>query len=346
MKKLILLTGASGEVGFETFKELIHRKDLYKIRLLLLDRKDERKRFKPYLDQVEIIWGDIRNYNDVSKAVAETYAIIHLAAIIPPLADENTVLARAVNVGGTKNIIIAAQKQLIPPKIIYTSSVSVYGDRIQNPNIRIGDPLTPSLGDIYARTKIETENMLQASGLPFTIFRLCGILTTTLKIQPLMFHMPLNTTLEWCHASDVAYALVQALENEKVFGRIFNLGGGKQCTVKASEFLQKMFPLYGLSPKTIPFNAFATTNFHSGFYADGNELDDILHFRHKILSEYYTYVHSKVSTIQRFFTRLVPSKIIKSYLASKSEPLQALKDNNTALIERYFRNPPKLIEKQ
>ena len=40
----LLLTGASGEVGFETFGELLMRRDRYKLRILCLDRKLERKR--------------------------------------------------------------------------------------------------------------------------------------------------------------------------------------------------------------------------------------------------------------------------------------------------------------
>ena len=336
MKKKVLLTGASGEVGFEAFKELLRRKEDYSIRVFLLDQKNERRRFARYSNDADIVWGDVRSFDDVKRAVDGVDVVIHMAAIIPPLADEAPELARAVNVVGTKNVIEAALRQDVVPSIIYTSSVSVYGDRIENPEIRVGDALIPSVGDEYARTKIETEKMIQDSGLVFTIFRLCGILTTTLKIQPLMFHMPLGTTLEWCHASDVGFALVEAIDCEVVFGRIFNLGGGKSCTVKAEEFLQTMFPLFGLNAKTIPSYAFATKNFHSGFYIDGYELDDLLHFRRKVLLDYYDYVEEKVSGVQRFFTRLMPAEIVKGFLARQSEPLQALKEKNMVLIERYY----------
>ncbi len=88
-KQTVLLTGASGEVGIETFKELLRRRERYDIRILSLDRKVEQQLFKPYRDQVDIIWGDLRNPEDVKKAVDGADAVIHAAAVIPPDADHH-----------------------------------------------------------------------------------------------------------------------------------------------------------------------------------------------------------------------------------------------------------------
>ena len=344
MKKKVLLTGASGEVGFEAFRELYRRKDRFAIRLFLLPEKKEEKRFKKFAKDVEVVWGDLRNFEDVKQAVEGVDVILHVAGIIPPLADENPKLARAVNVDGTKHLLEAAGNQMVGsgekklPKFLFTSSVSVYGDRIDDPEIRVGDALKPSVGDEYARTKIEAERLIRESGLEYAIFRLCGILTSTLKIQPLMFHMPLSTTLEWCSASDAGYALVEAIECEEVFGKIYNLGGGRSCTVKAEQFLNQMFALFGLNKKTIPRHAFATQNFHSGFYADGDRLEALLHFRRHVLMDYYEMMGKKISGVQRFFTKLVPSGMVRAFLTRQSEPWRALKEKNMAMIERYYGN--------
>lgn len=336
MKKKILLTGASGEVGYEVFKELQRRESHYTICLLCLNNKRERKLFAPYLDTIEVVWGDLRNLSDVRQAVEGVDAVIHVGGIIPPRADEYPSLAREVNVGGTENVVSAIQARNPSPTLVYTSSIAVYGDRLMNPNISVGDPLAPSVGDEYAKTKINAEEIIQGANLPWTIFRLCGVLTSRLKIQPLMFHMPLGTALEWCHRSDVGYALVEALEHEEVLGRIFNLGGGERCRIKAKEFVYKMISLYGLKPSALPIYAFATKNFHSGYYADGNQLENLLHFQNHSLDGYFRTVRSQISALQRFFVRLVPTWVAQKYFMRLSEPLQAIRENNRKLVRRFY----------
>jgi nucleoside-diphosphate-sugar epimerase len=336
MKQTILLTGASGAVGFEAFQELLNRSGEYVVRVFNLDAKFERKKFKPYQDLAEFVWGDIRNPEDVRRAVDGVDTVLHVAGIIPPLADEQPELARSVNIDGTKNIVAAIQQQKSPPKMIFTSSISVYGDRIDNPNITVDDPLQPSVGDEYARTKIEAEAIIHESGIRSSIFRLCGILVNQLKVQPLMFHMPLETTLEWCHVSDTGYALVQAIEKDSILGRIFNLGGGERCTTSARDFLHKMLPLWGLDLNILPEYAFATRNFHSGFYTDGDLLNDILHFRRKTLQDYLDAARERVSPLQKFLVRSIPTPIVRDWLLKMSEPLKAIKDGNENLIARFY----------
>jgi len=336
MRQTLLLTGASGEVGFETFKELLGRRERYDLRILSLDRKLEHNLFKPFQEQVDIVWGDLRDAGIVAKAVDGVDAVIHTAALIPPLADHHPDLAKDINVGGTRHLLAAMKEQDPAPRLVYTSSVSVYGDRVEDPEIRVGDPLCPSVGDEYARTKIEAEKLIQRSGLSWTILRLCGILTNKLKIQPLMFHMPLETSLEWCHSTDVGYALTEAVECQQLYGRIFNLGGGRECRIKARDFIRKMLPLFGLDASAIPEHAFALKNFHSGDYADGDELDRLIRFRRRTLKDYYQAVSRRISPVQRFLVRLIPVAIVRHTLERMSEPLRAIRENDTKLINRFY----------
>jgi len=62
-KKRVLLTGASGSMGSEAFKELLRRKDRYDIVLLLRPSKQNKKAFANYEGQegIKIVWGDYRN---------------------------------------------------------------------------------------------------------------------------------------------------------------------------------------------------------------------------------------------------------------------------------------------
>lgn len=335
-KTTVLITGASGAVGYQALQELWRRTERYNIRLLALDRKYERKLFAPWQDKVNIIWGDLRNPDDASKAVAGAEVILHIAAIIPPLADEKPDLAWAVNLGGTFNLIKTARQLPQMPKFIFTSSISVYGDRLKNPWIQVGDPLNPSDGDEYARTKIAAERLLIQSGLPYTIFRLSGILTDKLKIQPLMFHMPLDTALEFCHCEDAGYALVEAIEHDEVWGKIYNLGGGPACRLSAREFIHRMFPLFGINPKVVPEYAFATRNFHSGYYADAHILNDLLGFQRHSIAEYIASVKRRVNPVQRALLRLIPSFVVRAWMLRMSEPYQSIRENNPSLIRRFY----------
>ena len=334
--KTILLTGASGAVGFEAFKVLLDRRDQYKTRIFSLDAKYERNLFEPFQDQTEIIWGDIRNPEDVRKAVEGVDVILHAAGIIPPAADHHPQLAWAVNVGGTKNLVDAIRHLAVHPKLVFTSSISVYGDRVTDPEIQVGDPLRPSLGDEYAQTKIEAESIIRNSGIRWSIFRLCGILVKRLKVQPLMFHMPLDTALEWCHDSDAGYALVQAIEPTSILGKIFNLGGGEQCRVKARDFLAEMFPIWGLRSDILPDYAFATQNFHSGYYADGENLNKILQFRRRTLKDYIDAMKTRISPFQRLLVQSLPRPLVRSWLLKMSEPLKAVREGDESLISRFY----------
>jgi nucleoside-diphosphate-sugar epimerase len=336
MKKTILLTGATGSVGLETLRELIRRKERYNIRVFSLDNPIERKILQPFTGQIEIIWGDLRNPDDVNRAVIGVDVVLHIAAIIPPLADQQPHLAYNVNVGGTRNLLASIRDQALPPRLFFTSSISVYGDRLNNPFIRVGDRLCPSVGDEYAKTKIQAEELVQDSGVTWTILRLCGILTPKLKIQPLMFHMPLDTALEWCHHSDAGLALVSIIENNAVAGQIFNLGGGKACQISARDFLYSTLPLFGVTPAVLPEYAFAIQNFHSGYYTDGHKLNDLLGFQRKSLHDYLVEVRAMVSPFQKTLIKMLPGRLVRNYFLRMSEPLQAIRENNQELITRFY----------
>jgi nucleoside-diphosphate-sugar epimerase len=125
--------------------------------------------------------------------------------------------------------------------LLYSSSISVYGDRLKDPNIYKTDPLLPSLGDEYAKTKIAAEDIIQSSRLKWSIFRLTAIMGGH-KISKLMFHMPLATKMEICTPADTARAFVNAIEHRnKIEGKIFNLGGGESCRCTYLEFLDRSF---------------------------------------------------------------------------------------------------------
>lgn len=112
----ILLTGAFGNVGMSVLTELLNRG--YFVRIFELPTKRNKKIASQFIQthNVEIIWGDLRNYLDILKAMENIDYVFHIGAIIPPMADKLPKLAEAVNVGGTHNVLKAIKAQKILQK--------------------------------------------------------------------------------------------------------------------------------------------------------------------------------------------------------------------------------------
>ena len=343
MKKRILLTGASGAVGIQTLMELVKHTDTYEITAFDLENKQSKKKLQSFAKDVRLVFGDITQIKDLEKVSNKQDFVIHLAAVIPPLADEKPVLAEAVNVGGTKKLLAALKENSPHAFFLYSSSISIYGDRVKNPMIKVGDSLQPSVGDEYAITKISGENAVRDSGLRWTIFRFTGIMQPSPgNMDPLMFHMPLNTSFEIATARDTGYALVQAIAHEtELEGRIFNLSGGEKCRIIYRDFINKSFELSGLGKSPFPDEAFATANFHCGFYADNMELENILHFQRDSIEDYFRVFKQNTKTAVKLIAQLLRPLIIKKML-KLSDPLNAKRTNNKELMARFN---PELLER-
>lgn len=332
--KRILLTGASGTVGIETLKHLVEHID-YQITVFDVKTKKTVKKLAPFRSRVEIVYGDISNREEVLKVAQDKDAAIHLAAVIPPLADIDPELAYSVNVKGTENLIYALEKNSPDCYLIFSSSISVYGDRVKNPQISVTDILQPSPGDEYGETKVLCESLIRQSKLSWSIFRLAAIMGNH-KISALMFHMPLETPMEICTPEDTGRAFAKAVEHRKKLEKqIFNLGGGEHCVISYQSFLDKMFAEFGLGEADFPKKAFAEKNFHCGILKDGNDLENILNFRQQNLNHYFEMVHQKIHPLQKISTFLFRS-IIKKCLLSQSEPYQAFKKGNVKKMNHYF----------
>ena len=328
----VLLTGACGAVGHHAVPLLIEQG--HDVTVFELKTKKNVDQLKNYNDTVSVIYGNVTDRKAVFNVCKNQDAVIHLAGVIPPLADRDPKKTYKVNFEGTKNIVDAI-KEYGHGFIMFASSISVYGDRVEDYQIRLGDPVKFSQGDYYAQVKKMTEDMIITSGTEYTIFRLSAIMDTP-HIDPLMFHMPLETKIEIASARDTARAFVLGLtKKDQLQGKIFNLGGGETCRCSYRELLQHCFEIYGLNYKHLDEKGFAKRNFHCGFYMDGDELNDIIDFRRDSLESYYEYLKNHVPFIQKKMSSIF-SYLIISNLNSKSEPRIAIRSQNKELIKKYF----------
>ena len=320
----VLLTGASGMIGKKILEELISRES-YSIRLFLRDSKKNRKYVRYLNNKVEVVWGSLENPKEVLEAVNDQEVIIHTAAQQPSNKNYDKDNVYLVNVKGTENVLNAMKRQKSPPRILYTSSVAVYGDRLNDPIIKITDPVNNSDKHPYALSKINAEKLIKESGLDYLIFRLSYCISTEmLRFQSLMFEMPLDTYLEIIDTRDVALAIVNSLQLKEIWNKIFNLGGGPKCQIIFREHFNDLVEIMGFGRNFLPEEAFAKQGFHCGIF-DTTEIQNLLQFQRHTLQDFYNDTRKWIG-FKRYLVPLV-KPIIRWYLLKKSKYYLEYKKN-------------------
>ncbi|NHJ32117.1 MAG: NAD(P)-dependent oxidoreductase [Asgard group archaeon] len=147
----ILITGGAGFIGFNLAERLLEAEK----EVVIFDINV--KKVEGKADGIILEKGDVSKVKALD-AVCEKYeftTIFHLAAILPPLTEENPYKAFKTNVEGTINVLDAARKFNIET-IIYPSSATVFGpDR--TPPFTEEDLLDP--WTFYSSFKLCTEIM-------------------------------------------------------------------------------------------------------------------------------------------------------------------------------------------
>lgn len=257
----VAVTGALGTVGRRTLRRL--RLDGHDV--VGFDRDSRSARRAARRLGVEIRFGDIRRVCEVEELVAGCDAVVHLAAVIPPLAHRDPGLSYSVNVEGTRVLTEAMNRRSPQARLIFTSSVAVFGDRRHRPLILEDETPGGFDGDCYAYQKTVAEGIVRSSGLEHTILRLTYIVDeTALVLDPLMFRMPLETPIEICHSRDVARAISSALTSSAAAGQTLHIAGGPACRTDFRAYLDAMLPLFGLGRRPLPAAGFSRRNFHCG----------------------------------------------------------------------------------
>ncbi len=325
-KKTIFLTGASGNVGYEGFRQLLDRRDHFNIVVLILPTKKEKEIMSPYINQpgVKIVWGDLTNYNDVYKCAEGADYVLHVGGMVSPAADYSPVLTAKVNLGAVRNIIkaIKAQPNRDEIKLIYIGTNAETGDR--NPPIhwgRTGDPIKISIYDNYAVTKAIAEREVIESGLKYWVsLRQTGVLYAGMlkQMDPIMFHKPVNGVFEWVTAKDAGRLLANVCEEdipEEFWRRIYNIGGGNKFRTVNYIFMQRTFKAAGLKDirRVTDLNWFATRNFHGQWYEDSDILESYLHFRSGSMDDFIKELEENVP-LKMKSAKFLPTSITKKFI--------------------------------
>lgn len=352
-KKTVFLTGATGNMGKQGLKQLLERTDRFDVVVLVLPGKRDKAVMAPFLSTpgLRIIWGDLTNYDDVLRGVTGSDYVLHVGGMVSPMADYQPDRTMKVNVGAIQNILKAIQAQPDPNavKLVYIGSVAQTGDR--NAPLhwgRIGDPIRISDFDHYALSKTMAERAVIESGLKHWVsLRQTGILYGNIirKLDPIMFHQPLDGVFEWVTDVDSGRMLANVCEPdvpEEFWGRIYNVGGGPAFRTVNADFLRMSFKALGIRDftKVVERNWFATKNFHGQWYEDSEVLERYLHFRKGSLNDFMDDLKKNIPSKLKL-AGFVPAYIIKHLIfkpvANKAlGTMHWIKHADKARIKAFF----------
>ena len=241
MTNPILITGGAGSVG----RQLVE--------MFAADGRAVRVFDLPMMDfsglegrgGVEIVRGDIADADGVRAAVEGASAVLHLAAILPPGSERDRDLTFRVNVDGTRNIIAGMERANPDARLVFTSSISTYGDTsAADPPIRVSRP--QSAIDIYADSKIAGERLIAESPLTnAVILRIAGIAVPAFLAPPDPWPFMEDQRVEMVHRDDVADALFASATAPGAGGKTFNIAGGPTWQLRGRDYARDFYEAMG-----------------------------------------------------------------------------------------------------
>ncbi len=260
--KKVLITGGAGFVG----SNLTERVAKSNGKAIVLDDL-----FTGSLDNIskdtkyEFIEGSVADDSLVRKLAKEVDYIAHMAARNIIISTKNPRNDYEVNIGGTLNILLAANEFNVK-RVVYTSSASVYG----NPRIL---PITEDERTLtfspYSVSKLAGENYCHAFyetyGTPVTSVRYsniygpkqdpknpyCGVVSKFIEMldndeQPHL-HGDGQQTRDFTYVDDAVDGTLLALLSPKAEGQVYNIGTGVET--KIVELYQMIADLMGKDAK-------------------------------------------------------------------------------------------------
>jgi nucleoside-diphosphate-sugar epimerase len=126
----VVMTGGNGFIGRRLARRLLGADGLggeRVDRLVLFDiaRLDDDLARDPRIEQVT---GDIGDAATPSNVIdAETTAVFHFGAVVSAGAEADFDLGMRVNLDGTRNVLEACRRLPKPPRVVFASSLAVYG---------------------------------------------------------------------------------------------------------------------------------------------------------------------------------------------------------------------------
>jgi NAD dependent epimerase/dehydratase len=244
----ILITGAGGFIGSHLTELLVN--EGFDIRAFI--RYNSKNNWgwlesSPVKNNIEIISGDIRDYDSVSNALKDCKAVFHLAALIGiPYSYVSPKAYIETNITGTYNIL-QASKDLGLEQVLITSTSETYGTAQYIPI----DENHPMVGQSpYSASKISADQLAisfhRSFDLPVKIvrpFNTYGPRQSARAIIPTIISQifagnekiavgNVTPTRDLTFVKDTCRGFLEIFRSPKLYGEITNIGMGQEISVR------------------------------------------------------------------------------------------------------------------
>ena len=341
MKKVVFLTGATGIMGMETVKRFMDHLDEIELRVLARPSEINYEKLKPYEDKIQIIWGNLMDYDLMSRCMEGVDYVLHVGAILNPIAtDWPPDITLRTNYGSTLAMLrgIKQYHQEEKTRFVYVSTVEALGHH-EAPHIwgRMGDPLQPPIYCYYAMSKVASERAVAESGLKYW-----AIVRQSFQIPnnpiaadyPIVAHMPQDTYGERMDAESSGNLMVQICLNapENFWRYGYHMGGGEDQRFDQYSYVKALHgnARAGWSPKWL-----ATKNYHGCYFTDSDDLNEIVPYRLKDRAQFLKDELMNQIKLVKSKPRMTPEEVEAKNKRIARKPggtLWAIENNNEETI--------------
>ena len=197
------------------------------------------------VDSVEVVTGDLRDYDAIRGAVKDVDVIFHLASLISiPYSYLHPRENVETNVMGTFNVLMAAQDYEVE-KIVHTSTSEAYGTARYVPI----DEEHPLQGQSpYSASKIGADKLAESFYLSYELpvatirpFNTFGPRQSSRAVIPTIisqaltkdeiFLGSLHPTRDYTYVKDLVQGFIQVGESPKSVGEVINIGSNFEISI-------------------------------------------------------------------------------------------------------------------
>ena len=258
MKKVVV-TGGAGFIGSALVRGLLAEgvDHIVVIDNLLTGKKENLADVLSKIDYHEV---DIRDYRTLERLFANVEIVFHQAAIpAVPRSIQEPELTHDVNVNGTFNVFLAAQRQGVR-RVIYAGSSSAYGDTEVMPKSEALRPQPKSpyavqklTGEYYAKTFCDSYGLETVSLRYFNVFGprqdptstysgvIAAFCKAILQSEPATIFGDGRQTRDFTFIDNIVDLNLRAARAEKAAGTVYNGGTGARVTIAETwELLQRI----------------------------------------------------------------------------------------------------------